>query len=60
MECFFNAHIPLNYARREMYVDGVATRRPRLGVDWLDEQFAGRASALPPQQRTTYRRDYES
>ncbi|MCE5280252.1 MAG: hypothetical protein ABFD92_09260 [Planctomycetaceae bacterium] len=60
VECFFDAHIPSNYARREMYVDGIATRRPRLGVGWLDEHFAGRASALPPHQRTTCRRDYES
>ena len=53
VECFFDAHIPLNYARQEMYVGGIATRRPPLGIGWLDEHFIGRASVMPANQRTT-------
>ena len=46
VECFFDAHIPKGYVRREAYVGGVATERPPLGIDWLDERVWGRVEML--------------
>jgi len=37
LDCFIWAHIPKGYTRREKYVRGNATRRPSLGVPWLDQ-----------------------
>ena len=47
LECFIDSHIPRDYIRREMYVAGNATRRPPLGIDWLDQRSMSLAESLP-------------
>lgn len=64
VDCFFWSHIPADYAAREVYRGGNATRRPLLGVAWLDECRYRLTDALMgckrrPRLRTRVRRANE-